>query len=124
MPLEPNPMILRQHDARKIGPFQVLDEDGTPHNLSVAPTKFLWRAFDRPGGTALFTVGSNSGSASGGRILISTGKASGHFFLSMTSQAISNATPGHYPTEVEIQSQASQTRTFEGPMLIVQERLL
>lgn len=123
MLLEPNPMLIRQHDQRVIGPMQVLDEDGSPHNLSVAPTTFLWRGFDRPGGTALFTVGSNSGAVSGGKCLLSTGKASGHFYCSMASQMTSGATPGRYATEVNIVS-GNVSRVFDGPMIVISERLL
>ena len=122
MPLESNPLLIRQHDERVFGPFQVLDEKGTPYNLSVADRKLRLRAYPRPGGTALFEVGSESLQASGGRLLISTGKASGHYYWSAASQAISTNAPGPYPTEVEITS-GNVVRTFAGPILQVIERL-
>lgn len=121
--LESNPMLITQRDQRLLGPIQVLDERGSPHNLSIAPTTFLFRAFDRPGGTALFQMGSNSGAVSGGKCLISTGKASGHFFVSMASQAIPSTTsPGRYPTEIAITS-GDVSRVFQGPMILVSELL-
>lgn len=123
MLLESNPMIIRQHDARVLGPFQVLDEDGTPVSLST-DRDLRWRAYDRPGGTLLFSVGSITASGNGGSLILSTGKESGHFFHSMTSQAIGSALPGPYPTEFHVSIGTSGgRRTFEGPMLLVQERL-
>ena len=122
MPLESNPLLIRQHDERVFGPFQVLDEKGVPHNLSVAPVTFRFRAYDRPGGTKMFETGSNGGQASGGKMLLSTGKAFGHYYWSAASQAISTNAPGLYPTEVEITS-GNVVRTFDGPILHVIERL-
>ena len=124
MPLESNPLLIRQHDERVFGPFQVLDEKGTPVNLSVANQNVTWRAFDRPGGTQLFALTGVTASADGGRLLLSTGKASGHVFCSMTSQAISSTAPGIYPTEWMYSIGTSgRRRTVSGPILQVIERL-
>lgn len=120
--LESNPLFLRQQDERVVGPIQLLDTDGTPHNLSVANLALRWAAFDRPGGTELFTLTSESLAASGGKLLISTSKESGHFYASMSSNKISTSSPGYYPTEIFYKS-GNVARTVPGPMLILVEKL-
>lgn len=122
LPIPANPLMIRQGDERVVGPIQVLDDAGDPYNLSVTAQTPRWICRTRPGGSAIFEIGSASLAASGGKLLMSTGKASGHFYCSMSSQAVSTHAPGPYPTEFEIKS-GNIARSFEGPLLIVQERL-
>ena len=123
--LENNPMLIRQSDERVLGPFQVLDEDGAPLNLSQSFATVQLHCYDRPGGTKIFAVGGSGGTASGGKILVSTGKESGHIYFSISSEAFSTNTPGPYPTEVFASSinGVAGRRTHEGPMFLLQERL-